>query len=389
MGTRNHRVEVIRIAELEKHPNADSLSIVRIGGYQVVVKTENYEVGDLAIYIQPDSVVPELRQFAFLWDDNIYPAGEVPERKRRITARRFRKEWSEGLLLPAKDFPKDQFGSWLEGDDVAEALGITHYEPPEETESLHGGQKQSKIFPRSFKGWLYFLARVLSFGYWDLNGQTGGNNVKAPKDFRPIYDVESLKNYDNILQDGEEVVVTEKIHGSNARFTFTDGKMYAGSRKLWKSPKSNCIWRKVLKQHPWIEKWCRAHAGFTLYGEVVPTQKGYDYGCKDGETKFFIFDILKPNCVEGPEIDKWVNFYSDPALLNDGVIQQNKVPLLDFGRWREEYKSFADGKSTVKGASHIREGVVIRPIEERHVRNLGRLQLKIVSNKFLEKELTA
>jgi len=49
-------------------------------------------------------------------------------------------------------------------------------------------------------------------------------------------------------------------------------------------------------------------------------------------------------------------------------------------------KSLAEGKSTVKGTAHIREGCVIRPETERQVHNLGRLQLKIVSNQFLEKD---
>ena len=112
------------------------------------------------------------------------------------------------------------------------------------------------------------------------------------------------------------------------------------------SPKSGCIWRRVLEQHPWIEQWCREHPDYTLYyGEVVPTQSGFNYGCADGQTKFFVFDILNPE-----------------------------------GQW------LADGPSMVEGTEHIREGVVIRPLVEREARNLGRVQLKIVSNAFLEKD---
>ena len=385
MGIANHRVDVVRIQELEKHPNADNLSIVRIGGYQVVVRTQDWKVGDLAIYIQPDSVVPQKEEYAFLWENLTFPDGIVPEKKRRITVRRFRKEYSEGLLMPLPVTEKIHGISPQEGEDFAEILGITHYEPPEDPQNTKGdnergpGAKQSKFWPRSLKGWYYFLARVLSFGFLDLNGNTGGNNVKAPTDFRPIYDVEALKNYANVLQEGEEVVITEKIHGSNARYTFTDGRMYAGSRKLWKSPTSKCIWRKVLEQHPWIEEWCKAHPNFTLYGEVVPTQKGYDYGCKDGETKFFVFDILSP---EG----KWVNLYNDEAVKIDEPLWSHRVPFIFQGPYREDLKLLADGKSTVEDAKHIREGIVIRPIVERQARNLGRVQLKVVSNAFLEKD---
>lgn len=209
----NHRVNVVRITELEKHPNADSLSIVRIGGYQVVVKTENYAAGDLAVYIQPDSVVPQTAPFEFLWADKEFLDGVVPEKYRRITVRRFRKEWSEGLLLPLSDFAKDAAIEHIvnnhevqEGDDVAGLLGITHYEPPEPID-IHGQRKQQyKWPPKSLKGWFYYILHLIGI---DLNGPVGGSNEKGPKNPPPVYDVEAYKNFKGVIQDGEYVVVTE------------------------------------------------------------------------------------------------------------------------------------------------------------------------------------
>ena len=391
MGIENHAVRVIRISELEKHPNADSLSIVRIGGYQVVVRTDEWKVGDLAAYVQPDSVVPPEPQYAFLWENMTFENNEVPLKRRRITARRFRKEWSEGLLLhigsQVKAYGTEEICQVAEGQDVAELLGITHYEPPEEPESTTGenepapGSRQNKHWPRSLKGWLIFLVRVITLGLYDYNGPTGGENAQAPHNFRPVYDVEALKNYATVFEPDEPVMITEKIHGSNARYTFTEGKMYAGSRKLWKSEKSNCVWRRVLQQHAWIEEWCRAHPDFTLYGEVVPTQGGFNYGCKDGETKFFVFDVLTPT-------GEWVpGIYKDPAVKEDGPLASHMVPVLAVRPYNEELvKTLVDGKSTVEGTTHIREGIVIRPVTERYARNLGRVQLKIVSNSFLLKD---
>jgi tRNA-binding EMAP/Myf-like protein len=389
MGIENHKVNVIRIAKLEKHPNADSLSIVRIGGYQVVVRTEEWKAGDLAIYIQPDSVVPQIPAFAFLWEGNEFPNGIVPEKKRRITVRRFRKEYSEGLLMHVADLfsPEDSF--LTEGDDVAGVLGIMHYEPPEDPQSTTGdnekgpGNKQSKYFPRSLKGWFYFLIRVFTFGLYDLNGNVGGANTKAPDSFRPIFDVESIKNYPHVLEPCELVRATEKIHGSNGRYTFEDDKMYAGSRKLWKAPTSRCIWRKVLAQHPWITEWCQAHPSYTLYGEVVPTQGGFNYGCTGDETKFFVFGIRSP---QGEWVKSSTPDITD-SLADDTEVLRNWAPVVLEGPYDPEvYKAAADGQSLVPGANHIREGIVILPAVEREARNLGRVQLKIVSNKFLEKD---
>ncbi len=216
MGIANHRVNIVSINELEKHPNADSLSLVHIDGYQVVVKTENWKAGDLAIYIQPDSVVPVAPQFEFLWEGMTFPDGIVPVKRRRVTVRRFRGEYSEGMLLPLNDFLDvlPEGVAYLPGTDVAELLSITHYEPPEDPQQTTGGDnesapRQSRRFPRSLRGWFKFIIRFFT--------KTGGPNEKALTDFRPVYDVESLKNYGNVLQEGELVVVTEKIHGSNAR----------------------------------------------------------------------------------------------------------------------------------------------------------------------------
>src|SRR3989442_12602988 len=97
----NHKVPVVRVTDIRKHPGADTLDIITVGGYQVISKTGNFKVGDLGIYIQPDSIVPEIDQFSFLWGDSEKP---VPVRRRRITVKKLRGEWSEGLLLPVSEF---------------------------------------------------------------------------------------------------------------------------------------------------------------------------------------------------------------------------------------------------------------------------------------------
>ena len=110
-----HRVEVVPVT-LETHPNAETLSIVRVWSYTVVVKTADWQGLTRGAYIPPDSVVPDNETFAFLGG------------KTRITVRRFRGVISYGLLVPAPE------GAQI-GDDVAERIrvthyGVTHYEPP-------------------------------------------------------------------------------------------------------------------------------------------------------------------------------------------------------------------------------------------------------------------
>ena len=372
----HHNVKVISIGEIQVHPNADTLGIVFVGGYQCVVKKDNYKVGDLAIYLPPDSVVPQTKPFEFLWADKEFPDGVVPEKYRRITVRRYRKEYSEGLLLPVTDFPLlyNQAGvfSQDEGADVAELLGITHYEEPEPVD-LYGTPStrlQEKGWPRSLRGWFFLILRALGLRRNPLEG----TSERAPKDAPPVYDVENFKHYNTTFKQGDEVVVTEKIHGSNGRYMFDGKRMWVGSKNLWKSEKSKCIWRRVLKDYPQIEEWCRAHPKNTLYTEVVPTQKGYDYGTNEKKpTDIFVFDIRDQDGVYWPK-DK-------------SLVEVKPVPIVYAGPFdKETINKLAEGKTLVTNAKHIREGIVIASREERYERGLGRVQLKLKSNAFLEAE---
>lgn len=398
----HHQVNVIRISEIRVHPNADKLEIVPIEGYQAVVGKGQFKVGDLAYYVPPDSVVPDRPEFAFLWGNAAFEGG-TPERKRRIGAKKLRGEWSEGVLMPCieayrdtlngRDFYKPADFALLrdngnegkqiqvsEGDDVSDFLGITHYNPPEPGESTApgGNEGNAKRFrwPRTFAGWKQLILM------W-LRGEKREGGISLP-----TYDVDAYKRYQGVLIPGETVRITEKIHGSNGRFVYKKGmfgldKFYVGSRNLWKAPGSTCAWRRAAKDNPWIEVWCRLHPGYALYGEITPTQKGYDYASGD-KIRFFLFDVRHPDgrWMEVSEI-KFMNNIEESTWILDHY----KVPFLYEGPWDEEVaKKLVDGPSTVPLTKHIREGIVIKAVPERTAHGLGRVQLKIVSNNFLERE---
>ena len=63
-----HKAEVICIEEIKSHPNADSLGLIQIEGFEVCVRLGDFKIGDLALYIEPDSVVPDTKEFQFLKD---------------------------------------------------------------------------------------------------------------------------------------------------------------------------------------------------------------------------------------------------------------------------------------------------------------------------------
>jgi len=301
MTKANHRTNIVRLGEPRVHPNADSLELFDIGAFQVVTKKGNFKAGDLGVYVLPDSVIPQTEPFRFIWETYVGLDGTVPEKRRRITVKRLRKEWSEGLLLPLSDFPEFSVFNLPEGADVSELLGITHYDPDKGKELAGDNEtfkKKRSKYPRSLKGWWYLILHKL--GIYTSGGQNNGFDNEDGIDM-PVFDVDAFKHYKDAFEPEEMVEVTEKIHGSNARFVFRDGHMFAGSRTQWKADNANCIWRNILKAQSWIEEWCRAHEGYGLYGEIGPTQgDNFKYGTKENELFFFVFDVRSP---EGKWLD--------------------------------------------------------------------------------------
>lgn len=138
-----NKVFVVPI-KLEKHPDADSLSLVEIDGYVVVVRTEDWINEDRGAYIPPDNVVDVTRP-EFKWLDS----GIVGRTQERIKARRFRGIMSQGLLVPIPvEDPDIMFHiqpikyKFNVGDDVTEYFGVTRYQSPEDLK-LEGGDQAS------------------------------------------------------------------------------------------------------------------------------------------------------------------------------------------------------------------------------------------------------
>lgn len=376
-----HEVRVVRVGPILPHPNADKLQLTMVGGFQVVIGKDQFHEGDLAVYIQPDSVVPMTEPFRFIWGQFETPSAvpgvpseaTIPARRRRITVKRLRKEYSEGLLMPLDDFSaelvKGMKPEYHEGDDVAELIGVTRYVPEFDAEKSAADEAAApkRKRPKTLRGWFYYILFRLGFRGARKNYAA---EVNLPA---PVYDVNAFKNATRVtFREGEMVTVTEKIHGSNARYVFIlddekdplgPGKFYAGSHYQWKMQGDN-VWWKAADQHPFVQEWCVKHPGQILYAEVGPTQKGYRYGCGEGETFLFPFDVYDPSN----------NDWYWPG--NVGV--ENSAPILYVGPFSKDIISeFVDGESTVQGAKHLREGIVIHSRERR-------LKLKVVSNKFYE-----
>lgn len=382
MAESTHRVEIVPITLLP-HPNADTLSIIPVDGYQVVGKTDDWKSIPFGAYLPPDSVVDVTRpEFSWL-------AENVGQTTRRIKARRLRGEWSMGLMIPAPE-------GFNVGDDVAEFLGVTHYNPPEEHSMNTECEKppaakfkREKVLKTNATSYEADVAHATAQGfvlgeptYRSEDGSVivipyiGSPEREYVVGQYPDYDVEAFRKYGkHVFVDGEEVIITEKIHGANGRWVFNDGVMYAGSHHYWKRQDATNLWWAALAKHPEIEAYCRSNPGDCVYGEVYG-KTDLKYGKNNGEIGILVFDIMR----EG----KWVDASS---LL--GIVDEHRLPLVPVVyRGPFDYDkvvAHADGPSLVPNAKNIREGIVIKPIIERWNPKCHRVNLKVVSNRYLER----
>ena len=317
-------VTVVRLGELTKHTNADSLDVTRVWDYPVIVRRGDFAPGDLAVYVPVDSVVPEDDpRWAFL-------AGHL-----RIQAKRLRGIFSMGLLVKAEP-------DWTEGQDVTDVLRVTRYEPCVST--VHGAKMQTENEP---------------------DGST-----------MPIYtDIEGLRRWSDVLQPGEPVVVTEKIHGANGRFCWHDGRLWVGSHKQIKKQDPANMWWQIADRYALADK-LAAHPDVAIFGEVYGQVQDLRYG-HDNERpfSFVLFDAM--NLATRRYLD-WLDFIALWAEL--GV---PRIPVLAKEGWSDGLRALAEGKTAVHGADHVREGIVVKPVVERWHDKLGRVVLKQHGQSFL------
>ena len=362
-----HLVEVVPI-KLYPHGNADSLSIVYPfgeDGYTVVVKTEEWKDRTMGAYIPPDSIVPDVPEFAFLGGH------------RHIKVRRYRGILSQGLMWKAPE------GSQI-GDNVAALLGVTHYNPPEPVGStgkaprLHGRRN----YPNSIRGWVRYLwFRLLNSLGFVRHNLMGGANLEVGY-MAPRYDVDSFFRYPHILKDGEEVIAHEKVDGSSGRWVYIDDVYYAGSHNEWKQEGGNAWWE-MYSKYPDLKRFVKDHPGVVVYGEIygLSVQKDMPYNLTAGDVRLRVFDLWE------------AGYYFDHDDAFAAIVEYN-IP------WAPElYRGPFDAKKLVElGTSFmskvaldvsstkiwLAEGLVVRPVHERYEYDCGRVILKIVSPEYMD-----
>ncbi len=351
---------VVCIDSIEKHPNADTLSITEIEGGPVIFRTADYKAGDLAVYIPVESLIPEGRDWVKEHAAHLTFKNGV----HRVKAVRLRKIFSMGMLVPVAALGLGP-AQPLEGSDWAEKLGITKYEEPEEVFDV-APRNRGSLLGR----FAAFVRRVLRL------------KSKPKTRLFPIYDLSNFrKAARSAFKDGEEVVVTEKIHGQNfvACYSSKRKKLIVSSHKVIRGAEDNSNWWRVAREQELHE--LRDYPDLAFYGEIYGADvQDLGYGVPSGKLHVRFFDIYDTKAKDWLSYDDACNVLAAAHLL--------PVPVLYRGPYdREKVMALRDGNTTVGGVKQIREGVVIRRVrdgfipEDKEVR--PRCVLKLVGDQYL------
>lgn len=378
-------VKIRRLKDFAPIEGADRIETARVDGFNVVVQKGRFVAGDLAVYVPEAGVVPDkVLQLGGFWKpcETCEGAGAslkctyckgrlgtgmlAGSKGNRVKPIKLKGIVSEGILLDLDIFEQLGFEPVmeelyphedLEGKDVGKALGIEKYVVP---------------IPANLSGKVYPLAGT-------IKGNTSPENVKKLQ---------------RLLEEGETVVMTEKIHGSSVWAGIREGAYFVTSKGMGgkglvlederdEQGRSTNFYHRALQSVGGEEVLRRIASEYgggqdvTLYGEVYPAQD-LKYGVEGDEAKMAAFDIRIGDDFISHEL-----FVDITAALDIPT-----VPILYVGPFSEEaLKQHTDGREQVSGREkHIREGVVVKTLLPRYDDRHGRVMLKSISEKYLTRK---
>jgi RNA ligase (TIGR02306 family) len=338
-----------QISKIEPIENSDNLEVATVKGWKVVTQKGQYQPGDLCIYCEIDSFLPDTNpDFEFLKKTSHRKMGD--RTGYRLKTLKLRGQVSQGLLLPFENLETGTSinipSEWAEltgliGKDITEKLGIVKWEPPIPAE---------------------------------LNGVMKGGFPS----FVPRTDEERVQNLDYNELKQHLYTASEKLNGSSITCYLKDGEFGVCSRNMeLECDENNTFWKTVIKldvENIMREMQTTLAIDFALQGELIGEGiQGNPYKIKGHTIRFFtMYNITQDHRVDS------ACFYD---LLYDTRLEH--VPVLadvtHIPDTMEEILKVAEGKSVINPPTE-REGIVYRATHD------ARISFKVISNKFLIKE---
>ncbi|MBK8565835.1 MAG: RNA ligase (ATP) [Saprospiraceae bacterium] len=319
-----------RIKALDPIENADAIEKATVLGWQLVVKKGEFQVGELCVYCEIDSLMPDRPEFDFL-----------KPRGMRIRTVRLRGQISQGICFPLNIL---RLGIAIEEDsDVTEALGIEKYEPP---------------IPADLAG----IAKGPFPGFLQKTDETRVQILQ--------------ERLDAFV--GEPCYTAEKLDGSSVTYFMKNGEFGVCSRNLnLLETSENTLW-KLARAHQIEEKLRSLGSDFALQGEVIGEGiQSNKYQLKGQKVCFFnAFDIAQYRYAD---FEEFVKLMADFGL--------ETVPILDTAfRLVNDIAALVEMAiaPSVLNPKLPREGLVIRPLKEK-TDALGRVSFKAINPEFLLK----
>jgi RNA ligase (TIGR02306 family) len=349
MENQNSVAYVGKIGSVSEIPGADNIELATVGGWNAITKKGEYKVDDLVVVATTDAVIPQKLSDG-LGVTNYLRKGQ------RVRTVKLRGVYSECLIMSKNNIPElRKYPTITEGEDLMELLGITKYEPPVKTITL----------------------------------VSGGRKVKYHQNpnFKVYHKFPNQKNVPDMFNEEDEVVITRKLHGTNARYGIVRkkklsiwdrvkmffGNQWAGFDYVYGSHNvekgsdsqgfySTDVWDDVARKYD-IRNKLWAHVkdtyepydlteGFIIFGEIYGAgiQKNYEYGLTD--VKFAGFDV---------EVDGEYQPYMRENTHFE-VMDLPQVELLYSGNWsKEEQDKFVFG-NFIEGTKVPHEGVVVKSV---------------------------
>jgi RNA ligase (TIGR02306 family) len=343
------------VTEVKAIEGADNIELGVVGGWNAIIKKGEYTVGDYVVVATTDAVIPQEISDSLGVTNYLRKGG-------RVRTVKLRGVYSECLIIPFDNLPqmKKQFATgigyyWKEGEDLMEHLGIFKYEPPAVQIQLASGRK---------------------FKY------------HQNPNFGVYYKFPNLKNVQGMFTEEDDVEITRKIHGTNARYGIVKKKKISiwdkvkrffgnewveyeyvyGSHNVEKGSDSQGfydtdVWRTVADTYKIREKlWSlfkqykdfyEIEDGIVIYGEIFGAgiQKNYDYGLTDIEYAGFDVTINGEYCSIPRSMD-----------IHNYVLGLPYVPVLYIGKWSQEIQDSFVFNNFIGSTKVPHEGIVIKDI---------------------------